>query len=183
MSYSVVVFGLKGLIRWLLLALVAITACRAQGSDSECKAVQQEVSKLQAWVRFNQDQIRALAFKNTNESIKDWEKVGEAARQKLITSALDTVFTALANGLLAETNIGNLKLKNGIGSLNPAKAQQIIGKLNGIGLNDPILFDAIRALGSVSNKTETTRRVIERLTQAKDIYAASLLSKTGLTSV
>jgi hypothetical protein len=124
-------------------------------------AVRERLQGLQA-------AIGRLGLERRAEDFEEWEGLSRAAQEEFEKNTLDALITTALEG--AKVSLA------AAGSLNPFTAQKMIGKLKAAGVNDPRLFEAIRKLSRVQDKSQRAAAVgeaLERLNRLRESAEAA----------
>jgi hypothetical protein len=152
----------------LLLSISINTS--AQVPTDSCQESVTRINDLQKQVEKDQQAIRNLRFDKSVAEAEEWEKLSAEAKNKVISATL--------NAYLENVFAGAQKTVTKVGSFTPFEAQELIGKLNERGINDPYLWETIRALGRTKGKPTLAREVNDVLERTDKVRQIAFLANS-----
>jgi hypothetical protein len=145
--------------------------------DQRALALQQaEQAVADARNKIYQDQqiIRGMRLEKRVEDFEEWEKLSSDAQRDFRITVLSEILTMGLNK--------SMQGVSKVGSLNPPTANTWVRKLKEAGVDNPHLFDAIRALAKTPGKPPRAKAVnqfLEGVKRSKDIYVTGVTARNS----
>jgi hypothetical protein len=165
---------------------------QARAAESERKGIKDDTDKLAlaadayfrkdieclgAMIAADIEAIKTLKLDKRAEEFEEWESLSQDARADLENQALDALITVGSTAAQAGAKV--------VASQNPWRANEMIAYLQGLGVNDPFLLEAIRAVGAAKGKPAMAKRVnewLDAVSKARGIYSIAREAKNAKTS-
>ena len=128
--------------------------------------LRKHIDELSAQIAGDLEAIKRLKLDKRAEEFEEWAKLSKDARADLENQALDALITVSLSGVQAGAKI--------VASHNPWLANEMIGHLRTLGVNDPFLLEAIKKVGATKGKPAMAKAVnewLDAIGKARDVYS------------
>lgn len=142
-------------------------------NDNVVSKLRERVQELGKNIGSDQQAIRNLGIHHDAaefDSWTEWLKTEDKQRQKQV----DEAFRAAAKAAAVSTVERAIRAGvNTAATLTPERADELVRKLEGLGVSDPLFLAAIKRFGAVTNKEQKAKAGLEllnRLKRAKGVW-------------
>lgn len=129
----------------------AIAAYRRELAAYKCALAAPAIDALGRGVEREQQALRQLGLGTTAAAFEQWRELTEEQRQDFVNEMLQaTLLGAIDVGLGALKDVMSASI-----SLNPVSVRGLVARAEKLGITNPHVHDALRAIGAARNKRET----------------------------
>lgn len=176
--------------RMIATLLCLSAACSESRAADACVTQISNVHLVQSRIEADKESIRKLNTGLSSEELQSWAEDSEEKRREILTDAFKSaanvmIGDALDRGgeatkeiALSPVEIGGVRLQNGLGSLNPPKANAIISSLKAKGVSSEtplgsVLISTIRKIAIAPDKKITVEMLSELPSRLHEIDEAT----------